>query len=515
MEGYDEKTRYMGKRNREKRMRILAGMLSFCVLVTACPDMPAPRSVSAAEETTETGEQYISRFAQLPEEIREQTVPMGTALEELALPDTLEAVVTAAGESLPSEDTEDQPGDDGKDGGGVSGAEAGSEDDSGKEDGGVTGGETDDGETGGGEDDGTTGVESGDGETGDKEDGGASDGETNVGESSDKEDDRTSGGESDNGEGGTEESETSDTEQEDTKNGDETDAETAENGAGENALLEERCGSESVRESAFTAERRESGNTQETHTVTLPEYYAEHVISVQTLENTQTAQEESEKEEQEEAQAGEQQESETETQEETIAIDGVTWRSEPEYDGNTEGIYTFTAVLPEGYALAEGVSLPEITVTVQEIVRRAMSRAAMAAADGNHGNHSGWIALTSSTSTLTGGKNYYLAGDVEVRNEITVTSGTVTLCLNNHTLTRRSSNEKYWVITVADGATLNVYDCADERKGTITVNSKGGGISTAARWRISRPYRPWRTLWAHGAATDREHPQNLPTSRRT
>ena len=43
----------------------------------------------------------------------------------------------------------------------------------------------------------------------------------------------------------------------------------------------------------------------------------------------------------------------------------MTWQSEPEYDGSAEGTYTFTAVLPDGYALAEGVSLPEITVTVE------------------------------------------------------------------------------------------------------------------------------------------------------
>lgn len=370
----------------KKRMRILAGMLGFCVLVTTCPDMPAPRSVSAAEEMTETGEQYISGFARLSEEIREQTVPVGTALEELTLPDTLEAVVTAAGESQPPEDTEDQPGDDGKE-------DAGEND--GKEDGGATGGDVDDGGNGGNEDGSASDGESGDGGNGDKEDGGASDGESGDGESGgnedggasdresgdgesgDKEDDGTTGGE-----GGTEEGEPSGTEQEDARNGYGTDAETAENGAGESAFLEERGGRAAVRESASTVERQESGSTQETHTVTLPEYYAEHVISVQTLENIQTeAQVDSEKKEKEETAAEEQQEPQKKAQEETHTVSGITWQSAPAYDGNTEGIYTFTAVLPEGYALAEGVSLPEITVTVQEIVRRAMARAAMAASD--------------------------------------------------------------------------------------------------------------------------------------
>ena len=49
-----------------------------------------------------------------------------------------------------------------------------------------------------------------------------------------------------------------------------------------------------------------------------------------------------------------------------VEIAGVTWAAEPEYDPNIPGSYTFTAALPEGYALAEGVTLPTITVTVEE-----------------------------------------------------------------------------------------------------------------------------------------------------
>ena len=53
-------------------------------------------------------------------------------------------------------------------------------------------------------------------------------------------------------------------------------------------------------------------------------------------------------------------------QEETSVISGVTWQSKPAYDGNTKGTYLFSAVLPESYTLAENVSLPEITVTVED-----------------------------------------------------------------------------------------------------------------------------------------------------
>ena len=101
----------------------------------------------------------------------------------------------------------------------------------------------------------------------------------------------------------------------------------------------------------------------------------------------------------------------------------------------------------------------------------------MEAADGAHGEHAGWTKLTVSTTTLTAGGNYYLDEDITVSNELKVTGGTVTLCLNGHTLSRRSSDAKSWIITVESGATLNVYDCAGG--GMMEATSKGGGISTA------------------------------------
>lgn len=49
-----------------------------------------------------------------------------------------------------------------------------------------------------------------------------------------------------------------------------------------------------------------------------------------------------------------------------IMIEGIAWQSSPSYDSETEGVYIFTPILPDGYALAEGVSLPQIMVTVKE-----------------------------------------------------------------------------------------------------------------------------------------------------
>lgn len=64
---------------------------------------------------------------------------------------------------------------------------------------------------------------------------------------------------------------------------------------------------------------------------------------------------------------------------ESIMLEGVTWQSEPVYDENVEGIYIFTAVLPDGYTPAEGLSLPQITVTVQgedPVVQELLARIA-------------------------------------------------------------------------------------------------------------------------------------------
>lgn len=98
----------------------------------------------------------------------------------------------------------------------------------------------------------------------------------------------------------------------------------------------EESGSEVIEQNETgNADHVESDETelkQETYTVTMPEYHAENVgtAEVKTL------------------------------------IGGVTWDSAPAYDADTAGIYTFTAAVPEGYTLAEGVGMPEIRVTVGE-----------------------------------------------------------------------------------------------------------------------------------------------------
>jgi len=56
--------------------------------------------------------------------------------------------------------------------------------------------------------------------------------------------------------------------------------------------------------------------------------------------------------------------------EDSTAGVAVTWESKTEYDSETEGKYVFTAVLEDGYRLAEDVAAPQITVLVGAALTR-------------------------------------------------------------------------------------------------------------------------------------------------
>ncbi len=332
----DEQRAWLRAR-RKRRLRILAVILCFCVLFTTYPDLLETFSVFAAAESEQSEVMYISDFKALPEEIRGQTVPVGTTLSELTLPDTLEAV--AAGER-PSGDEENGSEDD-------DGADDGEDkaDDGNDTPGGITDTE-DNGGTGETEEDMPSDAE--DTEPEDAETGNGTETGEEAGEG-DETGGRTEDNDADAGDRQPEEgADAGETGGEPVT--DEEDMSDMESGEGESAPSTEREENESTQESESSGEQNASGTTQETHTVTMPEYYAENVISVQTLEHIP---------------AEEQEGTEAEQEEEAVTIEGVAWQSEPEYDGNTEGTYLFQAVLPEGYVLAEGLSLPQITVTVE------------------------------------------------------------------------------------------------------------------------------------------------------
>ena len=97
-----------GKGKRRSSLRILSAGLSLSVLLTGCGSasvapVAVPEGVEQLEAALqqESGENeaagrkdtLITGFVSLSEDMREQTVPLGTMIEELNLPDTLEVYV--------------------------------------------------------------------------------------------------------------------------------------------------------------------------------------------------------------------------------------------------------------------------------------------------------------------------------------------------------------------------------------------------------------------------------------
>ena len=281
------------KSGRKKRMRLLAMLLTFCLMFTTCPEMLETLYVFATPGQEEKDTVYVAGFAELPEEVKEQTVSVGTDLDGLTLPDTLEASVILSDGENNAEDA---------------GQEAEGEE--------PETGETDNEE-----------LETDDTQTEDVAD-------DDVGQS-----------------GGTEEAsdeeindvQTEESAQDEGVPDESTDVADTQTDGSADAEEQGPQDTEEITAAEDTGNTENNGESlhSETCTVTMEEYYAENVITVETLtaDNAQTK---------------------------IVTITGVTWTSAPEYDGSAEGTYLFTAVLPEGYALMEGISLPQITVTLLE-----------------------------------------------------------------------------------------------------------------------------------------------------
>ena len=356
------------KMRRKRRLRVLAVVLCLSVLFVTYPNILETLSVFASENGSEENVLYVSGFCDLSDEIKEQTVPVGTGMEELALPDTLKAYMAQADEDSSvdidkdADDREDEEADQG-----TEEQPDGEEADQGTE------------EQPGGEeiDQGTEeqpGGEEADQGTEEQPDGEEADQETEEqpgGEEADQETEEQPGGEE------------ADQETEEQPGGEEADQETEEQPGGEETGTEDQgAGTEETDENVQET-MEESGDTeqntdtqkeeqdaqpeeiatadtdaetrQETHTVALQEYQAGNEITVNRLEDSS-----------EESTETDNIENRQSDDADTITITGITWQSNPAYDKEIEDDYIFTAVLPEGYVLMEDVSLPQIVVTVKE-----------------------------------------------------------------------------------------------------------------------------------------------------
>ena len=181
----------------------------------------------------------------------------------------------------------------------------------------------------------------------------------------------------------------------------------------------------------------------------------------------------------------------------------VTWQSGPEYDQNTAGEYVFTPVLPEEYVPAEGVSLPEIKVTVQEPeVLSAYAAVFRTASIHSHCVCGGSVATGGHSHDAdlqwTEWKNNYLPaaeGNYYLTTDITQESGSVSgwrpsgdirICLNGHkvsfTTTSASTANS---IGINSGVSLSVCDCQNTGSFDI-INNYTGNSSSACGVFISR-----------------------------
>lgn len=310
MEITDEQRAWI-KTRRKRRLRVLAAVLCLSVLFTTYPNILEAFSVFAAENGAEENILYVSGFSDLPEGVREQTVPVGTGLEELTLPDTLEATVqTGQNAADQDEDADHRETED---------ADEGTEKPSdGEEDGEGTGKPSDE------EDGGETEDPSGEGENGE-----------DTGDPSDEE---TADAENpfDGEENGEDTEKPSDGEE----NGEDTETLSGEEENGEDTEAPSDEGATGTEDQDGSAENPDGdgqdGAEQEPYTVTLPEYQSEHVITVKQLEDSSVKNHETENID---GQADDT---------DVVTITGVTWQSEPVYDGNTAGTYIFTAILPGG-----------------------------------------------------------------------------------------------------------------------------------------------------------------------
>ena len=462
-----DEQRAWSKARRKRCLRILAVILSFCVLIHTYPDILATFSAFAATGQEQPETQHITGFTALSEEIREQTVPVGTALSELTLPDTLEAVVT---EQL-SENAEDKT-----DGGGK--ADAG--EDVGKEDAGGNGSDEDSEENDGEEPNDT---EDEDGGTGETEEGEPADPEpedTETGGETEDKDAESGDGQDEQpetGDGQDEQPENGESEETDgtaaTENGDEGDTETEENSEGESVPAEEQGGSENEQENTPSEERQESAPAEETHTVSLPQITVtvenDTDAVMQTLLDRIAALPDAEG-----YLAAEPDIDDWEGDEDDYEEACTLWMEKLyEYAEEALAIFAEYEVLTEEQqAFVSEKALAKLTAWVEIAETAGESTKVMAAAAHSHDGISFDTPLTAAGGELASG-DYYLAEDVALENSITIPSDVVVnLCLNGHTLHGTGGNPALWLY-----GTLNVYDC--QGGGVLNGDSADGDKNSA------------------------------------
>ena len=156
----------------------------------------------------------------------------------------------------------------------------------------------------------------------------------------------------------------------------------------------------------------------------------------------------------------------------------VSWAFENLMAGSNEKEFTLSAVLPEGYALAEGaqpLSLLLVLGGAQSLELKQLIYISGSGNDENDGSEGAPVAsFPAALSKLATGGTIRLAGDMTVTDTLTIPQGTeFTLDLNGQKI---SGNIAYGLINIASGANVVITDTS----GTPGKIYNGGAVTSRA-----------------------------------
>ncbi len=165
---------------------------------------------------------------------------------------------------------------------------------------------------------------------------------------------------------------------------------------------------------------------------------------------------------------------------ETGVIEGITWKSSPEYDSETEGTYQFTPLLPAGYVLAEGVAAPQITVTISEHELMLLDEASSTETPpstipefGTISTSAVWEAgvLENGELIIESGVTLTLTGRLEIKGTVTISGGgTIVRGSDQAQLLANSSELTISGITLDGCQVPSDYSMIESNSGNIILN---------------------------------------------
>ena len=176
-------------------------------------------------------------------------------------------------------------------------------------------------------------------------------------------------------------------------------------------------------------------------------------------------------------------EAEEEDEDETITLGDWSCDNYPE-EGAYQGSYTFTAALPEGYALSEEAEALEVLVELGGAQQLSVTGVSYRSCDANGKN---WTTLTCASATeVTSTETTWGTGNEEtwyvVQDDVTI-GGYVTVKGNVHLILTDNSSLNVYGILVISGNSLTIYDQSEpvlKEDGTPDESNQAGKLTANA-----------------------------------